>query len=1439
RLAVAADRSGDAALALATLEPIVGDRNPDATPELRGQALRLYADLAERTGDLPGAARALEHFASLAVDSSPTARADAMYRAGELFRRAHLSNDAIRCLEEALRISDSHLPALDALETAWRERDDLERVSVILGRKVAITGRQPARQKPLLSRLGDLQEQLGRPDVALATHQRALEIDPTWRPSLRFVTLRLRDSGQLVTAAGGFAQLAGELPGDAGVDLAVIAAERKTAALALSELVAALTDDQLDAVRELARPALERAGADGTDVSTGLARLRGAPAAAPAPVGLHEENTASGRATAANGNAITLREAASRARRAGKLEEAYATLETANHVAPGEQSVLQELVELASELADYEAAARHLTALTELATGSRKANALLELAEIYFDHLDDPTHGRLAMRAAAEAFGKGARREATLRMLASEARANLAWDAAVDALRAITPAKRTAVDIADLANALVRAGKDAEAVELLETREAAAILDDDGELLGQLRGTAVRKQAFAAALEQRAQATPAEANELRAEASAIQRSLAAMTRVGIGIPPVEPADTNPPTAAASLARLNLVKLSAPPVREETPRETLRGMPAMVPPADVDEGGRPSVTVTGTQEETARALALAAAAADGDALLAAHRADPEDAAILLALLAHLASINNLALRRSVLEQAVKTSHGPALAISLHELATIARDEHELVRAAALWTRAHEVDPFYEPVWLPLADALAAGGEHEPARKLYAQIANESGYDVHRRTYARERAETLGRPTLEMPAPPAPELAQVKTLADEGNLDSAIELAEQVAAAAAPGDTAALEALEVLYFQAGNVTAASEAIGRQLQIVADDIARAQLWRRRAKLYRDTLDRDAEAYRCLKEAHACSPDDPEIAYQLRASAMARGEWALAASLLYREIAATTQPRERGALHLELALILDEKLEDEQQAQVNYEQALELDPTIPAAKLPLARRYESIERFAEAAALYESAALTGRPTERGELLEAALRCKDRIEAANTAPHDLDVQLAAAEAAGEPEVARELAHQLWRSDPGNEIAFRVLATEHRAAGDLAALTELTTVRASKLEAGTSRAAAWINVARLADDLGQTEQAARAYDLALADDPGHLAALDARAALAYRLRDYATADIIYRDLDASTSSLPPDELAHRRAIIAEKLGRDAEALEHAFTAANAAPQRRDLRMRVLDLALRLGELRMALDAAHAVLDLVPLEDDEAKLNAHRSVVDLLRQTGDLAGAIEHLQRVLRDHPMHILSLEALLDLHAATGDWQAATRILYQLVPLAPTPSARAERLYQLGEAVLVHLGDVDRADDVFLRASDLDPSHLPTLRRLLDVYWRADDPGAIVEVATELAGRGALSAGAATYGSLAHALVAAALIGDTQLASQLGSALGDEAPVRVATALAELDGRDGRLQLASASTAVTELARRGLLDLSKVRAAAAGTPVEPLLASP
>ena len=1448
RLAVAADRTGQAELATSALRPLVDD--PEAaratSPDVRGQALRLYADLAERAGDLAGAAGALEGFASVAVDGTPSARADAMYRAGELFRRAERPEDAVRCLEGALRISDTHLPALDALEQAWRERGDLERVSVILGRKVAATARHPQRQKPLLSRLGDLQDQLGRPEVALATHQRALEIDPTWRPSLRYVASRQQHDGEVSAAAHAFAQLAGELAGDSGLDLALVARERQLAAQGLVELVMSLAPGQLAAIREVARTALERVATLGgeLDVSGALARLRGETADHPEmqPGGLRspggdDENTPSGRMKNAAAGALSLRDAANRARAAGKLDDAFASLEAANHVAPGDESILRELVELAEALADHAAHARHLTTLAALRSGTQRADTLLVLADVYYDKLDDAPRARGVMREAAEALGSGQRRDATLRLLASEAAAHLAWDVAAEALAAIDPARRTAGDLVQLATAHSRAGRVGDAVRVLE--EGATRLDDGGALLAELRAEIERKAELARTLEWRARhASAADASALRAEASAL------WTAIG------RERDDQKPKAELAAAESRHSPGTWPPATELRRPGAPRADHATTPPRVIvtlapASAEKPSVTITGTAAETDAAVAAAAAFADRDRLLAAHRASPDDPALLAALLAHLGE-REPQLRRELLDRVAEQGNGRAQVVAIHELALIARAAGDPIRAAALWNRAHRIDPSYPPVWMPLADALASADDIVLARDLYEQIAESPDYEAEQRRFAAERAAALGRDDSIIsgeirPRRPGatahPELVLARDLASREDWPEAIAAAER-AAEANPADVEALQLLERLYLEIADLTKASEAIGRQIVVSDVPATRAQLWRRRARLYRDALGRDAEAYRCLKEAHACTPADPEIAYQLRTAAMVRGEWALAASLLYREIAAATSPRDRGALHLELALVYEERLEDAAQAQVNYEQALVFDPTIPAARAPLARRYEDIGRYADAARLYDEAATYARPADRATLLADAARCRASIETGHVGTSAGKLERAIAD--GDEPAALEFAQELWRAEPGHPAAFRVLSRHYRTQGDLPMLTEIVAAGVTTADTPEERATAWLEVARLAEELGKLPEASRAYDLALIEEPGHVGALDARGALAFRLGDWATADLIYRDLAPSETALGADELALRRSIISEKLGRDGEALTLAQEAVKAAPGRRELHVRVQSLATRLGDLDLALEAARTVLELVPLDDSDNLLVTQFALVELHRTNGNLPAAIAQLEKIVRDYPHHAGALEQLAEIYIAKGDWQVATRYLYQLVPLAPTARERAERLYRLGEVVLVHLGDIDRADDVFLRASDLDPSHVPTLRRLLDVYWRADDPAALVEVATELASSGALDSGPVTQSSLAQALVAAALVGETALAARLVTALGDAAPAKIASALAELAQRNregGRLQLASASTAIAELGRRGLIDVQKLRIAATGTPVADHLA--
>jgi tetratricopeptide (TPR) repeat protein len=278
----------------------------------------------------------------------------------------------------------------------------------------------------------------------------------------------------------------------------------------------------------------------------------------------------------------------------------------------------------------------------------------------------------------------------------------------------------------------------------------------------------------------------------------------------------------------------------------------------------------------------------------------------------------------------------------------------------------------------------------------------------------------------------------------------------------------------------------------------------------------------------------------------------------------------------------------------------------------------------------------------------------------------------------------------------------------------------------------------------------------------------------------------------------------------------RRAELAEALGDDAEALALAQQSARLNPSRRDIYATCARLAGKLGDLESAIRASRSALELVVPGDVQATTAARAELAELCRKAGDTIGAVYYFELVVAEEPHHARSLEALAELYVERGNWGGAARALRTLAELAGAPEARAALLYRLGELLLAQLGDLPGADDAFLRASDLDPTHVPTLRRLIDVYWRAGDVGALLDVAQDLARSGRLLEAATARPTPARTATAAATSAAMHLADRVAQHLDFEAAPRLAAALTELVGRSGEPDLEDAAAAVLELARRG-----------------------
>ncbi|MBI4509029.1 MAG: tetratricopeptide repeat protein [Deltaproteobacteria bacterium] len=635
--------------------------------------------------------------------------------------------------------------------------------------------------------------------------------------------------------------------------------------------------------------------------------------------------------------------------------------------------------------------------------------------------------------------------------------------------------------------------------------------------------------------------------------------------------------------------------------------------------------------------------------------------------------------------------------------------------------------------------------------------------------------------------------------------------------------------------------------AELLGRQILISRDRGERARLWFERAVIYRDELGRGAEAYRCLKESFANDPEAAHVVRALRSMAVTRGEWALTAELLYREIDATSDSVERATLHVELATIYEERLLDLEAALRNYETARALHPGLPEPMMGQARLYGVMQRYHDAARAEEAAAAFERGAGRAERLLRASEHRERVGQLEDAQRLLE-SAAQVEGGGEPaELARSAlrriaelsvtpaerqaaleerlrgtedqaerldllrqlldvavqlhdddeidvrAREVLTRDPSDLAAFverRRVAAKRQ---DWLALAELFRARADAIDDAQEKAVLYFDLGRLCEKrLADPSRASLAFEAALRHDPTHVPALDALAELAYRQHDWERAKTLYWRLDPDLSTHGRDVVLNRRGELADVLGHEDEADSAYRQAIQVNPSNLPALEAIARLSLYRGEAREAIAALRKLLELLPKDDVDRVTAARQQLGELCNAVGESTAARTYFELVLAEDPTRISALAPLAELYLGSGHWQKGAEILGRLSYLVTSPEKRADLLFRMGEIYRLQLGDGERSAEAFLKAIDLDPRHVPTLRRLIDYYWETGDDSSLSELAGELEARGELVNPETNTRTLSRVGVSAALSQDRVRAARVAAAMGGAGAGDLAATLAE-----------------------------------------------
>ncbi len=1160
--------------------------------------------------------------------------------------------------------------------------------------------------------------------------------------------------------------------------------------------------------------------------------------------------------------------------RDGDFTQAIENYEAAITLAPTMLDIYRKCAGIAEQGELYGKAVQWLEALAaQRAAGvrdrSQQSESLgdlyLRIAELYYDKLSLPRRARDHMRLAADSFGPGMRATAVYRQIASEAASDGFFDEAIEAYEAIGLEELAGHERLAAAKLYQRVSRDHTAIELLESARTEGTLSDEGtRLLFNLHRALHGQGEFAHALEAGAKNAPVgiattrlreslrifdnvlsdEETVLRIEAELDKRNPAwrgrrDSTESELEIAAESATSGGEHAISASLLARALDLYTSELIRDGESRDSrcrslLAKLREIVTFAD-DKG-------VSTRETTNSLVS---------GLLSVYRCEEskDEAVAIMVEIAKLRHDNLHDIRGSA------DALGKALSIQAHNAQTLANldavlreagDYQQLASAYEVHLRVITGSARSRPLIRLGRICHGVLDEVERARRCFIEAA-ESDSSVA--TEVRQLISQLGSestPGFITDDEVTHEIDKAGAFEALGKTQRA-RAAFEATAVMAPQDSRAFTALLRIYKDDGDVAKLGRVLEQLTTLSNTPKERANLFFQRATLAREELHDDMRAYEFLKEAAANDPENLSYAHALRTMAMARGEWALAAELSYREISGLSSSEEKGALYFELGLIFDEKLLDPAQALINYEQALTLDPDIPAAPRPLARLYELANRHHDAMHMYKRAAAIARTEDESAVLlrHAAMNADQagladeakelyaRLTEVTTGTHKVRTAGTAVPKPAETKSAETKSAETKPAEakPAEAKAFR----------DPVKILE-DQLHAKDFQDDEEHAKLLVSLGEAYQSLRDDQAAALAcYEQALQLEPKLVSATDALAGIAYEQRNWVRAHYLYRKVPTGMSKLDPGTHALRVAEIAEALGEEEGSFDAYTAALEFAPENTRVLARVARSAMRVGQLAEAFLAQQSLVELLPADEVERLHQARLDLANICEEMGDFDEAIRSYELILREEPDSVVALSRIPQLYMDADRSEDAIRALKAQLRVTPAPKQRADVLFNLGETYRLLSNDTELAADSYLKAVDLDPTHRGNLRRLLHYYCKIGDWESATEIAEELEALSALLETTTGLPLLHRAAIAAAICNNERLTDTLGRSLGPGSVAEIARALREAvqsDTPPDPAELARAARAVCRATGDRFAALLSLLEKSDDGPMTPLVAA-
>ena len=433
----------------------------------------------------------------------------------------------------------------------------------------------------------------------------------------------------------------------------------------------------------------------------------------------------------------------------------------------------------------------------------------------------------------------------------------------------------------------------------------------------------------------------------------------------------------------------------------------------------------------------------------------------------------------------------------------------------------------------------------------------------------------------------------------------------------------------------------------------------------------------------------------------------------WEPLVGILSRRARLASDDGDRVRMQLEVGSICELHLDDTGQAIIAYQNVLEVEPE----NLPALRALET---------LYEK-------TSQYDKYLGVLHGQLEISTADGERITLFERIAATyeERFNDPQRAAEAYEQIIDIDARNYGAYHLLARLYQQAGNfealaathrrhIAATTDASTIVELNVELGK------LYTTRIKD----LDRAIEAYNDALELDPAERQALEALADLYEQIGEWDLAiRMIDRVVQVADDARRPDLLC-RMGRIQYSVGEHAAAEASLLRGLSLAPEHLPTMQALIGQYIDRGDWQKAAQLmmraethTQVAVDKVRLLCDAANIHLHKlRVTDQAKQL--YAAAIAH-------DPEHVEAGRALAGLYYEAGQWKELSPVIDMLCRKSDQLRVDAKQLHELhyrAARCADELGEHGKALGYYKIASDLDPTHVPTLLGRGDLHFKLED---------------------------------------------------------------------------------------------------------------